>query len=138
MESLQKSFMKFLQLESNKALLNQYSELYQQGDLKAIKELMLSHKEELESFFSIGLDKNRSSQQVEKYTTIGGTPHLDGEYTVFGKVIDGFDVIDKIAAEETSGQDKPLIPVLIQVSVKEMSKNEITKAYGYKYPIENE
>ena len=138
MENLQSTFMKYLQLESNQSLRDQYAELYQKRDYDAIKKLILDKKEELESFFSIGLDKALSSQQVEKYTTVGGTPHLDGEYTVFGKVIKGFDVIDSIAAEETSVQDKPINPVFMKVTVNKLSKKEITKTYGYKYPIENE
>jgi cyclophilin family peptidyl-prolyl cis-trans isomerase len=42
------------------------------------------------------------------YSTVGGTPFLDGEYTVFGEVIEGMDVIDKIAAVQTAAGDKPL------------------------------
>lgn len=48
-----------------------------------------------------------SEEQIEKYTTIGGTPHLDDAYTVFGQVIDGMDVIDRIAAVETGPRDRP-------------------------------
>ena len=35
-------------------------------------------------------------EQIEAYTTVGGTPHLDGEYTVFGEVVKGLDIVDKI------------------------------------------
>jgi peptidyl-prolyl cis-trans isomerase B (cyclophilin B) len=46
-------------------------------------------------------------EQREVYTTIGGTPHLDRNYTVFGEVVKGLDVIDKIAGVETSkGMDR--------------------------------
>jgi len=58
-----------------------------------------------------------SKEQIEAYTTIGGTPHLDGDYTVFGEVIDGFDVIDKIAAVETGTADKPIKDVRMRVKV---------------------
>ncbi len=55
-----------------------------------------------------------TKEQREVYETIGGTPHLDGGYTVFGQVIEGFDVIDKIASVKTNGQDKPITPVVIK------------------------
>jgi cyclophilin family peptidyl-prolyl cis-trans isomerase len=48
-----------------------------------------------------------SEEQRNIYSTLGGTPHLDGGYTVFGEVIDGLDVIDKIAAVEKGANDRP-------------------------------
>lgn len=48
-----------------------------------------------------------SDEQREAYTTIGGTPFLDGNYTVFGEVVEGLDVIDKIAAQQTNKSDRP-------------------------------
>ncbi|MCO6459979.1 MAG: peptidylprolyl isomerase [Saprospiraceae bacterium] len=51
----------------------------------------------------------------EAYETIGGTPHLDGEYTVFGKVIEGLDVIDKIAAQQTGPGDRPVKPIRMKI-----------------------
>jgi peptidyl-prolyl cis-trans isomerase B (cyclophilin B) len=57
--------------------------------------------------------------QREAYTTVGGTPWLDGEYTVFGEVITGFDVIDKIAAVPTSSGDRPVTPVTMKIEILE-------------------
>ena len=51
------------------------------------------------------------------YKTIGGTPHLDGNYTVFGEVVEGLDVIDKIASVETDKNDRPLKDVIMKVKV---------------------
>jgi cyclophilin family peptidyl-prolyl cis-trans isomerase len=58
-------------------------------------------------------------EQRKSYTTIGGAPHLDGAYTVFGEVISGFDVIDKIAAVPKDAGDKPLQPVTMTVEILE-------------------
>jgi peptidylprolyl isomerase/peptidyl-prolyl cis-trans isomerase B (cyclophilin B) len=58
-----------------------------------------------------------SADQIEIYTSIGGTPHLDGDYTVFGEVIEGLDIVDKIAAVTTDGSDRPLKDIRMKVKV---------------------
>lgn len=52
-------------------------------------------------------------QQLEAYTTIGGTPHLDGGYTVFGEVVDGLDVVEAIQNVRCDAADRPLEDVRI-------------------------
>ena len=54
-----------------------------------------------------------SDEQKEIYRTLGGTPHLDGGYTVFGQLIEGMDVLDKIAKSATGGADRPTNDVRI-------------------------
>jgi len=58
-----------------------------------------------------------TQEQRTIYTTIGGTPFLDGDYTVFGEVIEGLDVIDKIAAVQTAAGDKPVKDIKMTVKV---------------------
>lgn len=61
-----------------------------------------------------------SAEQREAYKTVGGTPHLDGAYTVFGEVIEGLDVVDAIAAVETAQGDRPVSDVkIIKVTIVE-------------------
>ncbi|MDR0763470.1 MAG: peptidylprolyl isomerase [Bacteroidales bacterium] len=56
--------------------------------------------------------------EAEKaYQTIGGAPFLDGQYTVFGEVIEGLDVIDKIASQPKDGNDRPLKDVIMSIDV---------------------
>ena len=52
-------------------------------------------------------------EQEAAYTTVGGTPHLDGEYTVFGEVVSGLDVVEKIQGVACDGNDRPLEDVRI-------------------------
>jgi cyclophilin family peptidyl-prolyl cis-trans isomerase len=66
-----------------------------------------------------------SEEQLKAYSTIGGAPHLDGGYTVFGEVIEGLDVIDKIAALETGSSDRPKTDIRMFVTIP--SKKELKK-----------
>ena len=59
------------------------------------------------------LGKIFSAKQRQAYKTVGGTPHLDGDYTVFGEVTEGLDVVDKIAGVKTGYMDVPVEPVTI-------------------------
>lgn len=54
-----------------------------------------------------------NAKQRQTYQAIGGSPHLDGDYTVFGEVTEGLDVVDKIAAVKTGYMDVPVEPVTI-------------------------
>ncbi|TVR77204.1 MAG: PKD domain-containing protein [Saprospirales bacterium] len=60
---------------------------------------------------------NYSPEQVADYEANGGAPFLDGEYTVFGRVISGLEVIDKIANQPTNPGDRPRKDVKMQVRV---------------------
>lgn len=60
-----------------------------------------------------------TADQETTYATLGGTPHLDGGYTVFGEVVDGMDVIDKIAAVATGRGDVPVVPVTMTIEILE-------------------
>ena len=54
-----------------------------------------------------------SPEQIKAYTTLGGTPHLDGSYTVFGEVIQGMEIVDKIAKAPRDKNDRPLTNIRI-------------------------
>lgn len=57
-------------------------------------------------------------EQRETYKTIGGAPHLDGEYTVFGEVIDGMETVDKIASAKKNSMNRPLKDIGLKIIIK--------------------
>lgn len=73
-------------------------------------------------------------EQKTLYTTVGGAPFLDSDYTVFGKVIKGIEVADKITAVAKDQQNRPNEDVRMFVTVQQMSRKKIEKEYGYIFP----
>jgi cyclophilin family peptidyl-prolyl cis-trans isomerase len=64
-------------------------------------------------YLTINKDFKFSDEQRNAYKTIGGTPRLDGSYTVFGEVTEGLDIIDRMANVPTDGNDKPVNDIKI-------------------------
>jgi len=60
-----------------------------------------------------------TGEQIAIYKEIGGTPHLDSQYTVFGEVTKGLEIVDKIAAVKTAPGDQPVEPVTMKIRIKE-------------------
>lgn len=74
-----------------------------QAGLMELQERLIKESEAEVKKQGIGL----SQEQMDLYTTIGGTPHLDGQYTVFGEVEHGMDVVEKIQNTSTQRGDRP-------------------------------
>ncbi len=60
-----------------------------------------------------------TEESVGAYTTMGGTPHLDGSYTVFGEIVVGLEILDRIAVSQTDTYDRPIEDVIYSISLIE-------------------
>lgn len=78
----------------------------------------------VEERFDVSLKKAYPADRLKAYTTIGGTWHLDDQYTVFGRVVSGMDVVEKIAAVQTKPVDIPVDPIYMKVEVEEISRKK--------------
>ncbi len=69
------------------------------------------------SMASQRMGKTFTKEQIEAYAKVGGAPHLDGDYTVFGEVISGLDVVDRIAVVQTAPGDRPVKEVKMRMNI---------------------
>ena len=88
-------------------------------DKKAFNALATEIKEKMAFEYSISAYKEFTPEQREAYKTVGGTPELDNEYTVFGQVIEGLDVLRKINELPVDRNDRPTTDVKIYIEIIE-------------------
>ena len=98
--------------------------IVQQKDLgdnaDIIKNFLDTQDDEVEEGSGVKVSDIYPPEVCNEYLNNGGAPYLDGNYTVFGQVVDGMDVVDQIAAVETDENDKPIEDIVI----KEVKINE--------------
>ncbi len=118
-----------LEQEQNKKITNQKVQEMINSQSETINRLVKSGQRDSLNIFIADIQEkveteNRdtvqfklSQEQRELYTTVGGYPSLDGEYSVFGEMIEGFDVLDKIAEVETDRFDRPIQDIIMNVKL---------------------
>lgn len=103
----------------NKDVLNELITLQKAGDRENFMIKWNSFEEKYADSLKTIPTYNYTENQKNIYQTLGGTPHLDMDYTVFGEVIDGLSVVDSIATVKTDRANRPLEDVIIiKVSVE--------------------
>jgi len=117
-EAKQKAIENYMLLPGNEKWLYKVEALMQSGDKEG---LALSQKEMYNEMLTNGeapKEFHYSEEQKRIYTTIGGTPHLDGSYTVYGRITEGWDVLDKIAATPVAGS-RPIEKIIMKIEIVE-------------------
>lgn len=87
--------------------------LQQENDDDGLMALQKKLNEQLDSIIKADGKFKFTDEQIKAYTTEGGTPFLDNQYTVFGEVIEGMDIVDKIQKVSTDENDRPIDDILI-------------------------
>ena len=86
--------------------------MYQRGDTAGLNALQSQLIAATEAEYSAH-PATLTQAQIDAYTTVGGAPHLDNQYTVFGEVVEGIDIVDKIQNVTTGRADRPVEDVRI-------------------------
>ncbi|MDE6152485.1 MAG: peptidylprolyl isomerase [Prevotella sp.] len=87
-----------------------------QAGLMDLQERLAAETEKMAREQGVG---GLADAQKQIYTTVGGTPHLDGQYTVFGEVTEGMDIVEKIQQTATHPGDRPVEDIVMKVTVLE-------------------
>jgi len=133
-EKFNRALQQFFQRPENASYRDSINGFIQRRDEQGFQKYLEGLRPVIEQQLGISVEREISPEMLEAYTTIGGTPQLDGQYTVFGKVISGLEVIDKIASAPKDMNDRPVEDIRMTVTVDEMPRRKIEKTYGYKYP----
>lgn len=131
---LQKAMQQMYQTGRYKPMFDSLQMIYQMNDMDLYMATITKMVPRIEQATGSVVRIDIPAEKLKKYSTIGGVPSLDGGYTVFGQVIKGLDVLDKIAAVQTDYNNRPAEDVRMTITKKKMSRSAIEKEYGYKFP----
>lgn len=133
-DKFNRALQQFFQKPENAAYRDSINTFIQNRDEPGFKAYLDKLRPVVEKQLGSSVEKDISPETLKKYSTVGGTPMLDGQYTVFGKVIGGLEVIDKIAAASRDQFERPVEDIRMVVTVEEVPRRKIEKTYGYTYP----
>ena len=117
----------------NASFMAQVKNLQQSGNQTGLDSLYATIEPILDAEYEKSGGVTYSAADIEKYGTAGGVPFLDGDYTVFGEVVKGLEVVDVIVAVKRNQVDRPKENVIMKITYEILSKKEITKRTGYQY-----
>jgi peptidylprolyl isomerase len=109
----QKIFSSIIERPENAGKKKKFIEYQNASNIDSLRALAATFEPEIDSIYAKSTKFTYTPEQRKAYTTIGGVPHLDGQYTVFGEVIEGLNIVDSIAAVKTGPADRPMQDVRI-------------------------
>lgn len=93
--------------------MNEIRTMQMQGDTAGLNKLQRELIAQVEAKFAGKPERKMPQDVIDAYLSEGGAPHLDGAYTVFGEVVSGMDVVEKIEKAQTDSNDRPLEDIRI-------------------------
>jgi cyclophilin family peptidyl-prolyl cis-trans isomerase len=107
----------FLKKQGKEDEIKAFKQMMSERDTAGIRTVIEKYHDAVEAAYLRTKPFKISEEQRKIYTTLGGTPHLDGAYTVFGEVISGMEVVDKIAAVQTDTNDRPVVDIPMKIKI---------------------
>lgn len=124
---------RYLKKPGNKQLKAKLDSSHRNNDKEKFRSLYLEAKEAvMPQIHADSVDLfDLNAEQREIYTTVGGAPHLDGDYTIFGELVYGMEVVEKISDVRTNLHDKPItdVRILEMMLLSEKEWKEYRKAH---------
>lgn len=133
-QKLQRGLQQMYQTGQYKPFFDSLEIIYNMGDMNAYQAEITKNVARIEKATGTPLTIDVPADKLKAYSTIGGVPFLDNNYTVFGKVIKGLEVIDKITAVQKDYANRPLEDIRMTVTHKKMSRSAIKKDFDYTFP----
>jgi len=101
---------------------NSFKSFVDRRDTAAIRQVIDRYQKAVEAEYLRTKPFQLTGEQRNVYRTIGGAPHLDGAYTVFGEVVSGMDIVDRIASVKRDTNDRPLQDIRMSMKVIQRAK----------------
>jgi cyclophilin family peptidyl-prolyl cis-trans isomerase len=106
-----------LRKSSDTTMYNNFKKMVDSRDTASIRKVIGVYKNAIDAEYLRTTPFKLSKEHREVYKTVGGAPHLDGAYTVFGEVVSGMDVVDRIAGVQRDSNDRPGINIPMTMKV---------------------
>ena len=120
-----RQFSKQLKMQKVQSIFNQLASEHRAEIMQMRRERNRTGLQELQDQLAAEAQKQAADfaglteDQMKVYSTIGGTPHLDGQYTVFGEVEEDLDVVEMIQASATGRGDRPVDDLEIRIALSD-------------------